>query len=229
VIKERAMPTQPVRRRFELTDGIYIMNGSSPEDTQVNPERQVVFRKGAIIESEEELDKKWVNKFRRVSGEETNPVTPDRIKYVDQMIEDGLWDEEDRSVLEHMNDYAFMSVQKQHQRAMKAKGQRTLADTASGEGKKEKQRGETKPQAEEEEDEQQEEKPQDTPKKGDSLLGDDVTDKFPKAKQAGLMVFKNPAGKHQVADAKEPNKPVTPQPIEAAKVNKFVEDYSKEK
>jgi hypothetical protein len=61
-----------------------------------------------------------------------------------------------------------------------------------------------------------------------TLLGEDVTTKFKKAKEAGLRVFRNPAGKHQVVKPDALQKPVNMEPLEANQVDKWVVDHKSE-
>lgn len=61
-----------------------------------------------------------------------------------------------------------------------------------------------------------------------SALGEDVTATFPSAHDAGLKVFANAAGKHQLTVGTA-TKPVNPRPLDADKVADFIEKYQKEK
>lgn len=61
-----------------------------------------------------------------------------------------------------------------------------------------------------------------------SILGEDVTDDYPKAAEEGLKVFSNPSGKFQVTKATNTKKPLNKDPLEdKAGVEAFIDDYLK--
>ncbi len=64
-------------------------------------------------------------------------------------------------------------------------------------------------------------------RKKSSPLGEDVTDQFQRAYDEGYTVFRNALGKHQVV--KGGNKPLNPAPLDANKVESFIELHLKEK
>jgi len=149
---EKEQKESKPKQRYKLLSGTHVDKGSATEEEKKGQGPRV-YEAGEIVESTEELDKIFLNKFEKVNGE--------------------------------------------------------------GKGKK-KKKGE---EGEEEEGAKEEGEP----------LGDDVTEKFPEAKDAGLMVFKE--GRHYfVATASDPttalndDEELTTQEA----VNDFIEDYMEE-
>lgn len=70
-------------------------------------------------------------------------------------------------------------------------------------------------------------RPEET-RKINSILGEDVTDSFQRAYDEGFRVFKNVAGKHQVTRG-DHSKPLNKVPLEANRVEAFIEQILKEK
>lgn len=54
-------------------------------------------------------------------------------------------------------------------------------------------------------------------------LGEDVTRKFPSAKKAGFIVFRNADKLHVIVDPKQPGQPLNRKPLSKESVDKFIE------
>jgi hypothetical protein len=62
-----------------------------------------------------------------------------------------------------------------------------------------------------------------------SPLGDDVTEKFPRAVEEGLKVFCNAAGAHQVTKPRSTARPLNPHLLKENEVDNFIKEYLEEK
>lgn len=183
------------KERYELVQGIHVTPKAEFLDADPATRRaghgdtHDTLVKGAVIESEEDLERKWVNKWRKVTSPAPVVVSEERKQAVSDMLVAGPWQEDDREFLEQLPDDGFQKVSLR---------------TARPEAPQQK-------------------------KKATSALGEDVTDQFESAQEMGLKVFKNQAGKHQVARPDAVDKPLSGKPLGANEVDKFLENYSKEK
>ncbi len=70
--------------------------------------RRIKYVRGDRIQTEEDLDKKFPNKFIRVHDTlEPKEVSPDRKSAVAELIDSNVWTQEDRILLEQMSDKDF--------------------------------------------------------------------------------------------------------------------------
>lgn len=177
-----------VLNRYKLMAGQhYGVNPDAPPGARFL-DRMKLYTAGDIVESEEELDKKHLNKFE-LQNESTPRVIVSEMRKarVTELITTGIWAETDRDWLEQLTDDRFMKVT----------------------GSKELQ-----PEPD---------------KRIQSALGKDITDTFQVAYDSGFKVFKNPSGLHQVTKSPDHSKPLNRNPLKAEDVNKWVENYLKEK
>ncbi len=143
--------------------------------------------KGVIVQSDDDLEKKFINKFRKVRPE-LLPLSEKDIKErsveFDKMCTAGAMTADDRDFVLGLNPKQFTH----------------LCGKMGW--------------------------PKESPVGEKSPLGDDVTANFPTAVAAGLKVFTNPAGKHQVS--KDGKVALNPKALKPAEVEKFVETQQKE-
>lgn len=111
------------RRMYKVVAGIHYHRNedipNTPENRR-NPDKHRVLKVGDVIESDEELDRKFENKFQLVT--EAVPViiaSPARKAAVQEMISSGQWSEDDRNFLEGMTEDRFhkMSGKKVEEKA----------------------------------------------------------------------------------------------------------------
>lgn len=178
----------------------------TPTEEDVNAKK--VFQPGEVVESDRDLENIFRNRFEKVIPGINTPVvvTDARRQEVGRLIEGGTWSEDDRSFLEGLSEDDYARLQRKFGQG--APG--GLAET-EGQGGKE------------------DAPPAGRQQKVRSHLGEDVTEQFPKASQAGFSVFKNPAGKHQLlaAESRGKGKPVNKEAMDAADVDGWVEEHGK--
>src|SRR3954469_1140500 len=94
-------------KRYKLLEGTHYeqnpnfdihAEGANPHA----PERFVRYERGAVVESDRPLNEIYVNKFEVVHEDQQQPVSQQRRQEVDQMVADGFWPEQDRSLWEQM-------------------------------------------------------------------------------------------------------------------------------
>lgn len=203
--------------RFKVLEGTHYENNPNfSGDNPHSPDRFIRFEKGSVVETDRELDKVWVNKFERIQEPLPQKVSEERKREVDQMVEDGFWPEEDRSLWEQMPPAQYERI-KDHFIQQKAPS-RTFQKAPDG------PLAESKPS-----ESKQEPKVVEPSQEAAPSLGEDVTDKYAKAKDTGLRVFRNPAGKYQVTTTADQSRPLNPQVLNQSQVNGFIDSYLKEK
>lgn len=170
------------------------------KDSPTSEDSHDKYVKGEEFESEKEWDKISPFKFAK-AGFHSVKVTEGRRQIAQELISSSMFGEEDRHFLETLPDEHLAHIIK----SMKSKKAPVAEEELQDSNKEEKQIPPTD-------------------------LGEDVTDRFSRCKEAGLKVFRNPAGKHQVVDINNPNHPVNPQPLTTNnKVNDFITAYLEEK
>lgn len=141
------------------------------------PGNATPFKKGSVIESDRDLEKLYPNKFTlMVEGSGVSakrPVDEERREAVQGLIDDGVWQEEDRDFLEQLKDSDFGRILRQS-------APPKVANAAAPAAKK-KGRISAKP----------------------SVFGDEVTDRYQRAYDEGLHVYVNAQGKYQVLKGNE--------------------------
>jgi len=107
--------TVAVAKKYELMGGqFYDLNpnwkGSDPHD----PEKRILYRQGQVVTSTRSLDQVFPNKFREVVDQVIAPreVSVERRNYVQQILDQGPYSEDDRSFLEQMDDDGFGRIQR---------------------------------------------------------------------------------------------------------------------
>jgi hypothetical protein len=200
--------------KFKVIAGRHVTdNPEFGKDPKVK-NRHIVYERGQVVESEDDLDKVFVNKFDRLPDSHYI-ADRDRKNQVNSLIESGSFETGDRAFLEGMQPGDFQRLHKAFKKQSgdeETTDQGTPKDPAKGAVRKELGASE---------------EPAAGPPK-ESPLGEDVTDSFPKVKKEGMHVFRNAAGKHSVTTAKELGKPLNPQPLEGPKVDAFFDKYQKE-
>jgi hypothetical protein len=109
------------RQRYKLLVGIH--SGPNPNADQLdfnNPNRHTIYKAGDIVDSEEDLVAKFVNKFELAIPGVNAPivVTEERRKAVAGLIELQLWSEEDRTFLETLPDEGFNRIVRNSSKAV---------------------------------------------------------------------------------------------------------------
>ena len=175
-------------------------------DNPAGKPKNKMFKQGEIVESNRPLDELYENKFEKLVPGVNAPwiVSAERKKQVQEIIDGGKMEEEDRKFLETLTDEQFSHVTRRMD-------------------------GPRRPKQEEAPEEAKSAEPAEPERKGvESKLGQDVTDEFPQATKSGLRVLRTPAGKHHVVKTSDPNKPLNKQALDRQKVDEFVVQHNKD-
>lgn len=105
------------KNRYEVVAGIHYHHNPDWElsDDGLNrhdPASHFILKQGNVILSEEDLEKKFVGKFRRVVEGQTVVVTEARKRAIAQLISSGVNTEDDRSFLESLTEDGFERLQR---------------------------------------------------------------------------------------------------------------------
>lgn len=158
---------------------------------------------GDIIETDEDMIKRFPGKFRLLPDESDVPeVTDARRVAVTELIRTGAYQEGDRVFLERLPGDGFNRILARERRRLEEQRQNDEAPSQD-EGKS--AIGSVK-----------------------SRFGTNVTDQFQVAYDEGFLVFVNGAGKHQVTKRDAPTKALNKEALPKEGVEPFIKDWLQE-
>jgi hypothetical protein len=116
------MPSTLAQNKYQVIAGIHFEPKDNWHGAYEDPKRIQLFKTGEIVISSRPLDEIFVNKFRKLSDEESAPVfdRETRTRDVDTMIASGLWQEGDRNFLEKIAQENFERIRNRISEAVSA-------------------------------------------------------------------------------------------------------------
>lgn len=197
-------------RRFRVLDGIHYHTavGVDPTKRHKSGDDMIRMTKGDVIESDEDLVTKFVNKFEVIpEGPPPPPTSAARRQAVSQLLESGPWTEDDRAFLEGLSEDGFARVSKRISVPAGGVGQPALSTLPAGTPVPSTPVAGPGPSTDS--------------KLATSHFGEDVTSLFQQAYDNNFKVFRNVAGRHQVLRSGG-TKPLNKEPLGADGVDRFV-------
>jgi hypothetical protein len=193
-----------------------------------------VYRPGAVVESDEDLTKKWQNKFERALPQESgvrrskNAGNPTEM-VPEEEVDDRKFQETENSDKD-TTDRSFVGAKDKVKKAEDdlAAAQERLKEAKARAASAKKAASEAEEEASAEAEAPEGDSNQESPAPVTSSLGDeDVTDDFPEARKNGLLVFKK-GRDHFVTETEDPNKAINEEgPLKHGAVRTFIKNYLK--